>query len=117
MIFNSKKHKIFFYNHKVDMRKGHSSLAMLVTKNTNFEIMEGTLFLFISKNRKTMKGIFFDGTGLVLLHKKIESGRFMSFDVAKASFEVDANEFRIVFHGGHLPLSRSGKRIRLQSAG
>lgn len=99
------------------MRKGHSSLAMIVTKNTNFEIMEGSLFLFISKNRKTMKGLFFDGTGLVLLHKKIESGKFMSFEAAKASFEVDSDEFRIIFHGGHIPLSRSGKRIRLQTAG
>ncbi len=101
----------------VDMRMGHSSLAMLVTRNTKFEIMEGSLFIFISKNRKTMKGLFFDGTGLVLVHKKLESGRFMSFEAAKASLQVDADEFRIIFHGGHIPLSRSGKRIRLQSAG
>ena len=96
------------------MRKGHNSLAMLVTNGIKFEIMDGSLFLFISKNQKTIKGIFFDGTGLVLVHKKLEAGRFMNFHASEPAFEVTENEFRIVFHGGHIPLSRSGKRIRLK---
>ena len=114
MIFNPQKYQIFFYNHHMDMRKGHNSLAMVVTKQINFEIMDGSLFLFISKNRKTIKGIFFDGTGLVLLHKKLEAGSFMSFNPANAVFEVNEDEFNIVFHGGHIPLSRTGKRIKLK---
>ncbi|MBC8548154.1 MAG: IS66 family insertion sequence element accessory protein TnpB [Candidatus Brocadiales bacterium] len=96
------------------MRKGHSSLAMIVTQKTKFEIMNGSLFLFISKNKKIIKGLFFDGSGLVLLHKKLESGRFMSFDASKAAFEVNEDEFQIIFHGGHIPLSRQGKRIKLK---
>ncbi len=114
MIFNPKKHQIFFYNDYVDMRKGHSSLAMIVTQKTKIEIMDGTLFLFVSKNKKIIKGLFFDGTGLVLLHKKLESGRFMSFDASKSAFEVNEDEFKIIFHGGHIPLSRQGKRIKLK---
>jgi len=96
------------------MRKGHSSLAMIVTQKIDVEIMDGALFLFISKNRKTVKGVFFDGTGMVLLHKKLEAGRFMSFDVSNAAFEVNEDEFNIIFHGGHIPLSRTGKRIKLK---
>jgi len=97
------------------MRKGHNSLAMLVTKNIKFELMEGALFLFISKNKKTIKGIFFDGTGLVLVHKKLEAGRFMDFNSSNAIFEVNQDEFNIIFNGGHIPLSRSGKRIKLKA--
>ncbi len=96
------------------MRKGHNSLAMIVTNQVNAELMDGSLFLFISRNKKTIKGIFFDGTGLVVLHKKIESGRFMSFNASTASFEINEDEFNIVFHGGHIPLSRTGKRIKLK---
>ena len=114
MIFNPQKYKIFFYNFYVDMRKGHNSLTMLVTNKINFEIMDGSLFLFVSKNRKTIKGIFFDGTGLVLLHKKLEAGSFMTFNAANAVFEVNEDEFNIVFHGGHIPLSRTGKRIKFK---
>lgn len=87
---------------------------MIVTHKTDIEIMDGHLFLFISRSKKILKGIFFDGTGLVLLHKKLESGSFMSFDVSKAAFEVNEDEFKIIFHGGHIPLSRSGKRIKFR---
>ncbi len=114
MIFNPQKNQIYFHNEYVDMRKGHNSLAMIVTKKINFELMDGALFLFVSKNKKTIKGILFDGTGLVLLHKKLESGRFMSFDASNATFKINKNEFNIIFHGGHIPLSRTGKRIKLK---
>ena len=114
MIFNPKKNQIYFYNDFIDMRKGHNSLAMIITKKTSFEIMDGSLFLFVSKNKKIMKGLFFDGSGLVLFHKKLESGSFMSFNASNASFEINEDEFNIVFHGGHIPLSRTGKRIKLK---
>lgn len=116
MIFNPNKHPIYFYNEFVDMRKGHSSLAMMVTKKIDKEIMDGSLFLFISKNRRILKGIFFDGSGLVLLHKKLESGSFMSFNLSKVAFEVNEDEFNIIFHGGQIPLSRTGKRIKLKKS-
>lgn len=114
MIFNAKRNKIFFYNYFIDLRKGHSSLAMLITEKTNFEIMEGSLFLFVSKNKKSLKGVFFDGSGLVLLHKKLEAGKFMTFNMSTAAFEVNENEFKIIFHGGQIPLTRAGKRIKLK---
>lgn len=97
------------------MRKGHNSLAMIVTNKIKFELTEGALFLFVSKNKKTIKGIFFDGTGSVLLHKKLEAGRFMSFNNSKAVFEVNEDEFNIIFNGGHIPLSRAGNRIKLMA--
>ena len=116
MFFNPKKYQIFFYNEFVDMRKGHSSLSQLITSKTKFEIMDGSLFLFVSKNKRTIKGLYFDGTGLTVIHKKLQAGRFMSFDKCKASLEVNEDEFNIIFHGGHIPLSRSGERIKLQIA-
>ena len=116
MIFNPSKHQIFLFNDYVDMRKGHSSLSMLVTQKTKFEIMEGSLFLFVSKNRRTLKGLFFDGSGLMLIHKKLESGRFISTELLKDPLELFADDFNILIHGGHIPLSATGKRIRLQTA-
>ena len=114
MIFNPQKNQIFFYNDFIDMRKGHNSLAMVVIDKIDKELMDGSLFLFVSKNKKTIKGIFFDGSGLVLLHKKLEAGSFMSFNLSKVAFEVNEKEFNIIFHGGHIPLSRTGKRIKLK---
>jgi hypothetical protein len=36
----------------------------------DIELLSGGLFLFVAKNRKAVKAIFFDGNGLILLHKK-----------------------------------------------
>lgn len=116
MIFDSKKHKIFLYDKAVDMRKGHSSLSRLITAETKFELMEGMLFLFVSKNRKTLKGLYFDGTGLVMVHKKMNSGAFMASTLLSSPLEVSEDEFHILFHGGVIPLTSKGQRIRLQSA-
>ena len=98
MIFDPRKHQIFFYNEYVDMRKGHSSLAMLITQKTKCEIMEGTLFIFVSKTKQTLKGIFFDGSGLVMLHKKLESGKFMSLSALTSPLELFEDDFKIIFH-------------------
>ncbi len=115
MIFNNKKLKIYFFNEFIDMRKGHSSLSQIVTHKIKIELMDGALFFFVSKNKKTIKGLYFDGTGLVLIHKKLDAGNFMSFNNSLGVFQVNDRELQIIFHGGHIPLSSSGKRIKLKN--
>ena len=77
MIFDP-QYPIFRYPEYVDMRKGHNTLAYIVIQKMDLDIVSGAFFLFVAKNRKACKAIFFDGNGLVLIHKKLESGRFMS---------------------------------------
>ena len=78
------------------MRKGHNSLAMIVTK----------LFLFVSKNKKTFKGVYFDGIGLVLLHVLIILPVLL-LRLMKMSLIL----FSMV---GISHLSRTGKKIKLK---
>jgi hypothetical protein len=47
-----------------------------------------------------MKAIFFDGTGLVLLSKRIESGRFMARSELGDVTEITALELKQIFNGG-----------------
>jgi transposase len=78
------------------------------------DLLSGSLFLFVAKNRKSTKAIFFDGNGLVIIHKKLERGRFMSFDNLAGVTEINSNELTLVLNGGQLPLSKTGKKISLQ---
>ena len=96
------------------MRKGHKTLSVIVTQQMNLNLLSGALFLFVSKNRKAIKSIFFDGNGLVLIHKKLEKGRFMSFDSLTEVTEINSNELSLVLNGGQIPLSKSGKKILLK---
>jgi transposase len=114
MIFDP-NYPIFLFHDYVDMRKGHNTLAYIVTHVMNFDLIDGSLFIFVGKNRKACKAIFFDGNGLVLIHKKLERGRFMSFDNISEVVEINSNEFLLIINGGQIPISKSGKKISLKA--
>ena len=40
------------------------------------DIATGDLFVFVSKSRKRAKVLYFDGTGLCLFCKRLETGKF-----------------------------------------
>lgn len=96
------------------MRKGHNTLAFIVTQKMDLDLLSGSLFLFVAKNRKACKAIFFDGNGLILIHKKLERGRFMSFDNIFEVTEINSNELTLILNGGQIPLSKTGKKIVLK---
>lgn len=95
------------------MRKGHNSLSYLVSHQMDHDLLSGSLFLFVAKNRKSTKAIFFDGNGLIIIHKKLERGRFMSFENLSEVTEINSNELTLILNGGQIPLSKSGKKIYL----
>jgi transposase len=113
MIFDP-SYPIFLYHDYIDMRKGHNTLSHVVTHKMDMELMSGALFLFVAKNRKATKAIFFDGNGLVIVHKKLERGRFMSFDNLSGTTEINSNELSLILNGGQIPLSKAGKKILLR---
>src|SRR5687767_4273458 len=59
----------------VDMRKGFEGLYALAQKSSA-QPLSGDLYLFVGRDRKRAKVLYFDGTGLCLLHKRLEQGRF-----------------------------------------
>ena len=115
MIFDP-QYPIFLYPEYVDMRKGHNTLSYIVIQKMDLDIVSGALFLFVAKNRKSCKAIFFDGNGLVLIHKKLESGRFMSFDSMSNVIQINSNELQLILTGGIVPLSRSGRKIVIKKS-
>ena len=113
MIFNP-QYPIFLYPDYVDMRKGHNTLSFIIIQKMDIDLLSGALFLFVAKNRKACKAIFFDGNGLLLIHKKLERGKFMSFDNLSKVTEINSNEFNLILNGGMIPLSKSGNKIVLK---
>ena len=80
MIFNHKNLQVFVHREPVDMRKGHDGLSSIVENKMKLELLSGAVFIFVNKNRSLCKALYFDGTGLVIIHKRIEIGNFMSFE-------------------------------------
>lgn len=59
-----------------DLRKGFAGLAGLVQTEMGHDLLVGDLFLFISRNRRLVKVLQWDGTGLCLYSKRLGRGRF-----------------------------------------
>lgn len=67
---------VFMYGDPVDMRKSFDTLSALVAHEMKRDLLEGDLFLFVGRDRKRAKVLYFDGTGLCLLSKRLEQGQF-----------------------------------------
>jgi transposase len=67
---------VFAHDEPTDMRKSFNTLSALVEHEMKRDLLEGDLFLFVSRDRKRAKVLYFDGTGLCLLAKRLEQGQF-----------------------------------------
>ena len=63
----------------------------------------GHLFLFINSKRTSIKCLFYDGTGFVLLCKRIERGLFSRINpMFKGEVILTSAEFALFFEGADL---------------
>ena len=60
----------------VDMRLGAERLGGLVRERMRAEPRSRALFVFVGKRGHTMKVLTWDGTGTIVVHKKLDAGRF-----------------------------------------
>lgn len=58
------------------MRKSFDTLTALVTEHMKHDVLAGDLYLFVSRDRRRAKVLYFDGTGMCLLAKRLEKGQF-----------------------------------------
>jgi transposase len=68
--------KVFLALEPGDMRKSYNGLYTLAKEKLHEDPREGALFLFTNKRRNLLKVLYFDGTGLWVLGKRLEAGRF-----------------------------------------
>lgn len=92
-------HRVFVYREQIDFRAGFDKLSMIVREKMQMALVEGDLFLFLGRNRKRLKSLCYDGTGLILLSKRLEKGRFMSVADFEES-ELTIDELNFVLSGG-----------------
>ena len=74
--FGGSQHQYFLYGGSCNMRKGFDGLSGLVTNNLGRNPTEGSVFVFINKQRKQMKLLHWERGGLVLNQKRLDVGRF-----------------------------------------
>ena len=79
MIELSSGRRVYAYSSPTDLRKGYDGLSALVEQELGRSVLSGDLYLFVSRNRIRAKVLMWDGSGLCILMKRLEKGRFASF--------------------------------------
>ena len=113
MLGLSRKLRVFAYRAPCDMRKSFNTLAALVLEMGQ-DVVAGDAFLFIAKGRRRAKVLWFDGTGLCLLAKRLEKGRFAA---AWENAELTSSELVLFLEGsdavGRVKLSPSAFALEI----
>ena len=99
MLFETKGLRVFIYREAIDMRAGFERLHYYVREGLKSHIDQGHVYLFFGKNRRRLKALYFDGSGLVLVSKRIERGSFMSLTELGLTPEITVADLRLIFHG------------------
>ena len=68
--------RIFVAVAPVDMRKSFNGLWAAASEQLHEDPKSGAVFCFINKERTRLKLLYWDGTGVWVLAKRLEQGRF-----------------------------------------
>jgi transposase len=91
--------RILVATRPVDFRRGMDSLAALVSEMLHADPFRGDLFIFRSKRMDRIKILMWDGTGLVLYSKRLESGRFIWPPICDGSIMLSAAQLSLLLEG------------------
>lgn len=68
--------RVFAYTRPADLRKSFDTLAAVVHQELGEDPLSGDIFLFVNKRCDRAKILHFDGSGLAIYMKRMETGRF-----------------------------------------
>jgi transposase len=83
----------------VDFRKGMDGLAALVKEQLRADPFSGVVYVFRAKRADRVKLIWWDGTGLTLLAKRLEDGQFRWPKVEDGVIRLTAAQLQALLEG------------------
>lgn len=103
MISLNRRTKIFVFKEATDMRESYDGLFNKAKKVLRKDPFSGHLFLFVNKRRTSCKCLYYDGTGLVIVAKRLEEGLFSRINPRyKREIILTQAEFSLFFEGANL---------------
>lgn len=88
--------KIFVCLEAVDFRKGFEGLSLMTESLFPKKLLTGAYFVFLNKNRKSIKVLYWDSDGLALWSKRLEKGSFSQKELSK---QIDRRSFLMLLEG------------------
>ncbi|MBU6427458.1 MAG: IS66 family insertion sequence element accessory protein TnpB [Cyanobacteria bacterium REEB65] len=76
MITGTRQIRVWACAEPVNMRKSFDELLAVARYGMGRDPLGGDMYLFVSRNRKQARVLHWDGTGFVIIAKRLEKGRF-----------------------------------------
>ena len=103
MIALNRRTKIFVSKEPTDMRASYDSLFSKAKTVLEKDPFSGHLFLFVNSRRTSCKCLYYDGTGLVIISKRLERGTFSKINpMYRGEIVLTEAEFGLFFEGANL---------------
>ena len=106
----------YLYQRHVNMCKGINGLFNLVrSEMKGLSPVSGDVFVFFSKNRRSVKLLKWDGDGFILYYKRLERGSFALplFNPSTGNYEISWKSFSLIMEGVSLKSVRIRKRFTI----
>lgn len=104
MLVMTSQLRVVAYCEPTDMRKGYEGLSRLARKEMGQDVMTGTVFLFTNRRRNRAKVLYYDGTGLCVLAKRLERGQFAALwkRTKGSTLPLTRAELELFLHGSEV---------------
>ena len=109
--------RVFVATRPLDFRKGMDGLALAVQEMFGMDPFCGAAFVFRSKRADRIKILIWDRTGLVLVHKRLDGGKFVWPKVRDGVMKMSPAQFSALFEGLDWRLVRPERARRPAVAG
>jgi transposase len=103
LISFNRRTKVYVSREATDMRASYDTLFARTKGVLTKDPFSGHLFVFINKRRTSIKCLYYDGTGLVLVCKRLERGTFSRINpYYPGEIVLTQAEFALFFEGASL---------------
>lgn len=91
--------RVLIATQPIDFRKGADGLAAIAQYVLGEDPFSGTVIVFRARRGDRVKLLVWDGTGLVLIWKRLERGRFQWPVVSDGAIRLSAAQLAILLEG------------------
>jgi transposase len=112
MIMPGAEIKVLVATKPVDFRKQMDGLAALVQEALRDDPWSGAIYVFRSKRANRVKLLWWDGTGICLLTKRLESGQFRWPAIADGMMRLTSAQLATLLEGLEWSHTRPREAVR-----
>jgi transposase len=91
--------RVMLASKPVDFRKGMDGLAALVKEELKADPFGGVIYVFRAKRADRLKLVFWDGSGLVLVSKRLDDGKFRWPKIEDGVVRLTPGQFTTLVEG------------------